>query len=141
MDPRVRELAWDVRKWAVRNYIKYCSSPHLNGMCAIASAELFRRIKESIPDTTSVKLGMAMRDVMCHVVLIVDNKKLVDVTATQFNARRKAVEVRPVFHLMHPWYWRIKETFESDGDLYVHQLKQNWPSWQICEVGRGERVS
>jgi len=135
---RVRDHAYRVRRWVEFNCIKLGGhSPCLEGLCAIASAELWRRLRK---DGIRAKLGHAQDEYEHHVFVIVDDH-IIDITATQFNANCAKVEVRPVNHLLHPWYWKVTETFDSDDALHVHQTDTDWVIWQRANQHLVERKS
>lgn len=140
LNPRVRKQAQHVRKWAETNAAVLGSwSPNLTGLCGVATAELWRRLKRIKIDA---QIGIASNSNEGHVFLIID-RTIIDVTATQFDLAYDPVEYRPLGHLIHPWYWKSREIFTSDVDLHEHQTKRQWTWWQRCNqfIIEGEGIA
>ena len=124
----VLAIATDVRYWAEGR----SRNDDLEGWCAIASAELFRRLKrEEIP--AEIHYCMDQKDLQsCHVYLVVDDY-VVDVTATQFTQFRD----KPVV-IMHSReaevydFYNTNMVFRSAEDLRAYQKKLRWPADQVA---------
>jgi hypothetical protein len=129
--PTVQAVALRVRKWAELQSIESRMPANLEGMCARASAELFRRLS-----AVGVRAELhAYEDGYgaAHVYTVVEDIVL-DVTATQFSKLRK----HPVFtmHLreaeaMYPWYVSC-EVFHTITDLVKWQKKTEFPANQVA---------
>jgi hypothetical protein len=126
---RIREVAQEVREWA--ETLKGVRLTELCGYCAIASAELYKRLKRQ-GIGAEICVAHAPTNACSHVFLIVEDQ-VVDVTATQF----------PEFHyervvIMHEreaqqhWFYCPEETFFSVAALRRYQAKTGWPQYQIA---------
>lgn len=125
----VAELAARVRKWIEHK----ASRPDLIGYCAIASAELYRKLqKYGIED---LQLAMWVDDYnnTAHVFLLW-NEHVVDITATQFGHNNIGeVEIRPLKEAMNTLQeWQPMYTFDSPAELRHDQLKNGWPDSQVA---------
>lgn len=139
--PRLHSIARRVRKTAET----YARTNHLfptdlTGMCAIASAMLFRELKAagyknlSIVETKLFGMG--------HCVVVIgygfDRPIIVDVTATQFDKKHKPVTIMYVDErdTVRHWYWDVtgmsKRRFTSVAALRRSQKKHGWPDFQIA---------
>lgn len=122
----VEKVAHDVRNWAEK---KAGEGDDLCGFCAIASAELHRRLK---------KLGIETElhlwddsDYSCHVFLVVDDY-VVDVTATQFwefNNRRVVVLPKKAAEAYE--FYNTSAVFKEPPALKRWQKKTGWPEDQM----------
>ena len=131
MDKALRDtvtaIALDVRYWA-EDRAKYAC---LSGMCAIASAELHRRLAE-VGIASEIHVWYWHYDESAHVYCVVDDF-VVDVTATQFKEFRN----RPVV-IMHTreaevyTYYQTQEVFKDAGSLRKMQKRTKWPAEQVA---------
>lgn len=129
LQDKIHAIATDVRFWtegkaAFANY----NPNDLMGWCAIASAELFRRLKNAGVDA---EIHMST-EWNAHVFLIVEDH-VIDVTATQFGHFRDT----PIVIMHHRIadehdFYQTSYTFESPKDLRTFQLKQRWPKAQVA---------
>ncbi len=135
---KIAKTALTVRNWCELNFSKYKSFPDtLNGMCAIASADIHRRLKKQ---GVHSKICVAeTEDGFCHCYSMVDDL-LIDVTASQFHMDIK----RPLKRVLigkYPdivnkygrhWFWETWLTFNDANSLRIWQRKTNWPKSQIA---------
>lgn len=130
----ILETANEVRIWA-EHYAKNSGfPPNLCGLCAIASAELHKRLKEKNIHTTlciSEKNGYEE----CHVFLKTNNK-ILDITASQF-AQKTFGRVKEKIILIPKnkakfWFWKPYIDFESHTDLINHQVDTFWFHSQVA---------
>ena len=127
---RVLSVAREVRAWTeMQDNKKHYPTKDLNGWCAIASAQLARRLTiEEIPH----RICMAEDPIGCHVFLIVEDH-VVDVTATQFMAYEKEPVV--IIHEREAsarWYYQVHKEFSTPAELRKYQRKMGWPSDQTA---------
>ena len=126
LDKKILTIATETRSWAEKHV--YCFSDDLEGLCAIASVELFRRLKQQ---KIEAKIHLASHDEFLHCYVTV-NDYVVDLTATQFGHSDKVV-VKP--HNSHMtifnWYWRPIKTFDCEKKLIRYQRKIGWSYDQI----------
>jgi hypothetical protein len=127
----VLAVATDVRYWAEGRAAEFDNNADdLNGWCAIASAELFKKLKEKdIP----VEIHYSYDGLTsCHVYLLVDDH-IVDVTATQF----RQFKDKPIV-IMHAKsaevydFYNTDQVFHSVEALRKYQKKQRWPAEQVA---------
>lgn len=130
-------IASDVRKWAENYARNYGFKKNLTGLCAIASAELHKRLKKAGIDTV---IGMAQTEKKrCHVFLIVEDVFILDVTATQFSKETfYRVKDEIIFanknELFKYWFWNSDKQFVTAEDLIKNQVEENWYSNQIAQA-------
>ena len=102
-------------------------------MCAIAAAELFRRLNR---DGHPVKLAMARRTEFgrldAHVFVVYKDKYILDITATQFGY--EPVEVRWFRNFMHPWFWKAADIYPDDVELEMAQVRIGWSPLQLANT-------
>ncbi len=115
--------AIDTRHWAER-YQKTSPGRYwegCGGLCAIASAKLFKKLEF---------LGIDAKIVINnhHCFLLVD-EHILDVTATQFTYNNARVTIIPN-NKAQPYYWQQKEVFNSLEELLNYQNKADWPKHQ-----------
>ena len=120
-------VATDVRYWAEGR----AEALDLNGWCAIASAELFKKLKQQdIP--AEIHYSLDDDGESCHVYLLVDDH-IVDVTATQFRQFKE----QPIV-IMHAKsaevydFYKTYQVFHSVEALRKYQKKQRWPAEQVA---------
>jgi len=127
---QISVIAQEVRDYTQLKADRTDYSPDdLNGWCAIASAEMFRRLtKKGI----SAELHMWNGDIGCHVFVVVEDH-IVDVTATQFSEFRDKPIV--VIHRKEADAYEFYESsvqFKSAEELRKYQKKNRWPNEQIA---------
>jgi len=128
----VKSIAEDVRGWAEELAYKreQWKSHNLNGYCAIASAELHRRLtRAGIEATLHVSI---QSDGSCHVYCVVSDH-IVDVTASQFRELRD----QPIYIVHHRegqryYFYDDTASFNTAADLRRHQLQTGWPQKQVA---------
>ena len=129
---RVRQIATNVRRWAERKNDRLdMFYSDLCGMCAIASAELFCRLKNE-----------GFKPVLVHAfghVYVELEGYIVDVTCTQFSIRYPKVMVRKRERLPRDeTNWRDREFWDnvlsrhrSIDSLRRKQESLGWPEEQM----------
>jgi hypothetical protein len=128
----VKNIASDVRHWVeAQAYAKTLDEVHdLNGYCAIAAAELHRRL---VSEGIRNELHMVVLDCGSSHCFVVVNDHVVDVTATQFGPFRGQPIV--VLHQKEAeafWFYRTSEIFYSSKQLRKSQQRTGWPVHQIA---------
>lgn len=127
----VAQIATEVRKWAEDNKTELgCSHLDLCGLCAVSSAELYRRIKRYDPNI-DVVLAYAEDGCFGHVFVVYNRTTIIDLTATQFfdEIENDTVTIKPISQL-NPWYWKVRRIFLSDRQLHEFQVTDGWTVWQ-----------
>lgn len=133
MDQQVIDIATEVRDWAERLAQKECRRSDLNGLCAIASAELSRRY---VCVGIKHKICMSEEDNGLHIYLLVDDH-IVCVTATQFSRFRNVpVLIMHEKELDNVEYYRNPVFFKDAISLRRHQTMTGWPQDQIARRSR-----
>jgi hypothetical protein len=129
MEQVVRDLALEVRDWAEVFAEKTNMPANLNGMCAIASAELWKRLRAH---GIKAKICMSEEDFGFHVYLKVEDH-VVDVTATQFSwSKNEPVLIRHEREMEHREYYRNPVFFVDASMLRKHQINTGWPKSQVA---------
>jgi hypothetical protein len=127
----VKNIATDVRHWVEAIAGKVWDDRHdLNGYCAIAAAELHRRLAL---EHVRAELHMAVMECGSSHCWVVVNDHVVDVTATQF----KEFRGRPIVVLHQKeaeqfWFYRTTEIFFSSKQLRKSQQRTGWPVHQVA---------
>jgi PDZ domain-containing secreted protein len=126
---RVVRIATEVRQWIeARDKRMDYPSHDMNGWCAIASAELHRRLAaEGIYSVLFMSEGAG-----AHVFIVVDDH-VVDITATQFREFEDTKIV--VLHTKEAEQYDFYETsqmFETPQKLRKYQVRNHWPGEQIA---------
>ena len=128
---QVHEIALEVRSWCEKEADKAGRTDTLVGYCAIASAELFRRL-EKAGIFSEIHMHNSFR--VSHVYLLIDDH-VVDVTATQFSEFRYQPVV--IIHYkeaeQHSFY-HSDEIFGTAKDLRKFQTDAGWPNNQIAKA-------
>jgi hypothetical protein len=126
----IKVIAQDVRIWVEchaqqRGY----NSEFLNGWCAIASAELYKRLAAAGYNS---ELHMHENEMWCHVFLVHD-EHVVDVTATQFvELRNTPVYIAHIKEAMQYSFYDTARVFNSAAALRKYQKKAQWPVEQTA---------
>jgi hypothetical protein len=129
MEQEVINTLVDVRDWAECIAEKECYSSDLNGLCAIASAELFKRLKKK---GFHPVICMSAEDWGMHVYLKLGDHVL-DVTATQFQPfRNEPILIRHEKEMENQEYYRNPKVFKTSVGLRKHQLNTGWPTSQVA---------
>ena len=125
----VQELAEYAREWAeAYDASRNISSGDLCGMCAIASAFLFRELKRA-----GVKAELAYSDF--HFFVLVNGQWIIDITATQFDLpgieNFKPIEIRRLNEIKKDyWFWQPTHTLTSLNQMYIYQQYLRWSKEQ-----------
>ena len=140
---QIRHIARQTRRWALRHRHKVWADATLCGMCAIASAELHKRLTAA-----GFSAAIAFRNTADegHAFVICD-ELIVDVTATQFGwitrrgadlrytreRRCRAVEIVPLSDkASRPLFWQETAIYDSLDALVLRQKQSGWPPDQIA---------
>lgn len=124
----LRQIAEECRDWAERKN-KRMGMPFsscLCGMCAIAAAELFKRLTKA-----GFKARIAANDEHCFVEIV--GGLIVDVTATQF--KREPVMIikrRELEQQLDSAWWKPRKRFTSIAALKEWQVEAGWPECQVA---------
>lgn len=123
----VKAIAYEVREWAEG---KVEPSSDLCGMCAIASAELHRRLKKHGIES-ELHLYDDEENYSCHVFVVVDDH-VVDVTASQFwEFEHERVVILPKKEAEAYYFYNTAKIFNEPITLKKWQKKTHWPSDQM----------
>lgn len=123
-------VAYDVRSWAEdKAYDRGDRHYDLCGWCAIASAELNRRLSRH---EISSLIQVAETDEYSHAFLLVDDH-IIDVTATQFGdfPNQQVVVMHHREAEMYEYYFP-RYSFDSAKQLRKWQIANGWPSNQVA---------
>jgi hypothetical protein len=126
----VTAIAMDVRLWAEAR-ATFGKNDDLNGFCAIASAELHKRLAAA-GIASEIHLWYWDQDESAHVYCVVDDH-VVDVTATQFREFRD--EPLVIMHTREAevyTYYQTKEVFKDAASLRRMQKRTKWPADQVA---------
>lgn len=127
---KVHSIAEEVRHWAdelarKRGYEEYFD---LNGFCAIASAELFKRLKEN---GIRAELHLATGNMGSHVYVVCEDH-VIDVTATQFiEFRNRYIVIVHTKEVEEHWFYRGEYVFDDPRKLRKAQIEWEWPQDQV----------
>lgn len=125
---QIIKIAKNVRKWAERKARRDRFRDSLCGLCAIASAQLF---KELVNHGFSPKIHQSNGGWGSHVFVTV-NGFLVDVTATQFEIDDEVVVKR--YRRSAKWFWNKDITFANVESLAKHQKDTGWTREQCVKI-------
>ena len=122
----LRRGATSVRRWAEKYAKLHDHFDDLCGMCAIASGELWRRLRL-----------IGGKPVFCYVddgegdahVFIECDGYLIDVTATQFEENRVVVRRKKSAWAQRDW-WKATWRCRSITAFKAQQIKDQWPTDQ-----------
>lgn len=118
------ELAYCTRRWAERNRHRHNFGSDLHGMCAIASAHLYRVLKDS-----GIKTQLAVTEDHVH---LQRGGMVLDITATQFG------DFPPVLYtplrklLSHGSAWEGASICEDLEQLNL--ALKGWPPYQTPTI-------
>lgn len=118
----VLEIAQRSRAWAER-IGRTCFGMQLMGMCAIASAHLFRELTAA-----GYKARICANDQHCWVEM--PFALVLDITATQFGKDRVLIAHRSELDNT-AGQWTADYSFCTVQDLRAWQIKSGWRSFQI----------
>ena len=123
-------VATDVRHWA-EEQATFGEYDDLNGWCAKASAELYRRLKK-VGIASEIHMWVWDLDESAHVYCVVDDY-VVDVTASQFKQfRNTRVNIMHCKEAEAYDFYQSKEVFKCADSLRRQQKKDRWPTNQIA---------
>lgn len=128
LSKKVIQIATQTRKWAEKH--DYAFNTDLKGMCAIASVELFKRLKN---ENFNPQLKVAIHGIGSHVFVVIDNF-IIDITATQFGHSKKVVIKNKKEFTIINWYWRSNKTFKTHKNLIKFQQKTGWSKNQTATL-------
>lgn len=130
LQDRIKVVADEVRYWAETEAPRYGHNEEtLCGMCAIASAELWKKLK-----MTGIHgaLHVAESDWGSHVFYVIDDH-IVDVTATQLPGfRNKPIVILHTKEAEMHEHWRAVHEFKSAKELREFQVRYRWPKSQTA---------
>jgi hypothetical protein len=144
--PEIRRILRATRKWAEQKqqsdmfdykedfvWPKY--SEDLCGMCAIAAAELFRRLQRA--GITEIELIESNDDCSSHCFVLYKNRVILDVTATQFSTYCDRAICVYDMEMIAPKFvgsehWKVDNRFTSVYQLRTHQKTVGWPDYQVA---------
>lgn len=127
----IKSVATNVRYWAESRAEGTANSSDLNCWCAIATAELFRQLRQ---ENELIEPVICMSNGMwgSHVWLMVDDT-VIDITATQFSEfKHNPVLIVHEREVQHLEYYARDEVFYSPVELIRFQKKNRWPLDQIA---------
>jgi len=107
----------------------------LTGLCAIASSELFTRLKRK--GLSPVICLNVLDSCDCHVFVVVEDH-IVDITATQFGKYNNVV-ITEFIDNQKQWFWNAHRAFTSVKELHNHQRKTGWIEDQIVMIVNNHR--
>lgn len=131
---KITEIARETRIWADNERKRFNFDETLCGMCAKASAELWRRL-------TKAGLSTKIIENDCHCYVICE-EYLVDITATQFNRKEifPNVVILPKENASKNFFWDELFTHCTDKDLRESQ-RRGWPPFQWADIVEEEKPS
>jgi hypothetical protein len=128
----IKQVATDVRYWAEAQAEGSYMQGDLNGMCARASAELWRALVR-FGFKPEIHLWVCPFDQeTAHVFVVVDDH-VVDITATQFSMMRNQLVFIAHKREAERWDWYQSQTvFNTPEELIRQQKKDKWPIDQVA---------
>lgn len=122
----LQTIAQDVRIWAEENHLWMGFHDDLRGMCAVASAELFRRLEEN-------QIGAVFACNPDHCFVVCKDYYLLDITASQFGQDDVVVieDYESIDAVNYP-YWQVSDSYNSIPELVTYQ-KVKWPARQWAD--------
>lgn len=128
---KILAIASNVRDWAEEQAAGTYMAGTLEGMCAIASAELWRQLKQAGIDAR-IRVWQHRNNEMCHVFLVVDDYVL-DVTATQFRAlKNKRIYFEHEKEADAYYFYFAAYEFNTDRELVYWQEDVGFVEDQIA---------
>lgn len=127
----VYDIAEDVRNW-VENLArkrKDIFNAGLSGYCAIASAELYRRLTAA---GIEAELQIASTQEASHAYVVCEDY-IIDVTATQFSEfRQQHIVILHTKEAERYWFYRGEFVFDNANKMRKAQISWGWPQEQIA---------
>tara|TARA_R110000868_G_scaffold391553_1_gene661767 strand:+ start:137 stop:547 length:411 start_codon:yes stop_codon:yes gene_type:complete len=128
----VQSIATDVRYWAEGVAEGTYKEGDLNGMCAIASAELWRHLNRKGIKAELHGWICPQDEQSAHVFLVVDDH-VVDITATQFSKLKNKIVFIEHKKMAERWDWyRSQDVFNDPKELIRWQKTWGWPGDQVA---------
>lgn len=128
---KLRCVARNVRRWAER-YAEENDHPcDLNGVCAIAAGEVWKRLK-ALNANPVLCIAIYNPPAFAH-CFVECSGYLIDVTATQYKGpkvlvRRKELAQSQSSHWVATWKCK------TISDFYKEQVKEKWPDEQTVLI-------
>lgn len=143
--PKILAIASRVRQWAEKKGRELGHPPDMCGMCGVASHRLHAALRKAGFKNSKLVISSG------HSFVVVGKDRVVDVTATQFDRYKRALNLNPEYK--HPKvttgllgardYWpkpgtiqyggQVKE-FKGPESFIAHQIKQGWPPNQTAHL-------
>jgi|2_EtaG_2_1085320.scaffolds.fasta_scaffold03003_7 hypothetical protein len=116
---KIHALAIETRQWAekFRKQHKDQFKRNLSGMCAVASAYLFKKLKD---EGFYPKIGYARKDMTGH-VFVICNDLVIDVTASQYGKRKVTVSSLKKFEPPDSWPTKDYDVLRDLNELEMEQ--------------------
>ena len=119
----IRKIARKARIWAEEYARTHRFCRDLGGMCAIASAKLFRLLTDAGYDHVRIAVNGAHAFVIC-------DEEIIDVTATQFGFDK--IVITPLSKVgSSEYFWQAENTFKSVQAFAKYQNENDWSEDQI----------
>lgn len=127
----VTAIAHEVREWLeiLAEADGYREGYDMMGYCAIASAELHRKLELAGIES---EMHLARGNWASHVFVVVEDH-IVDVTATQFDELHDKVTILHLKEGDHKYYWQTHKAFKTPKKLANFQQRAGWPEWQVAQ--------
>jgi hypothetical protein len=140
MRKRIFSTASDVRIWAEEYALKNHFRTDLCGLCAKASAELYRKYTEV---GISCVIHSAKYYNSGHFFNVVANEWLVDITASQFGQSNITIIGKWPLPSIYDecWWWKSNTQFQNIKVALLHQMENKWPKHQLIDLRDNERNS
>ena len=127
----IRSVAEEVRYWAEGRAAGTVNESDLTGWCAIASAQLWRKLRD-VGVLGELHVWLSCTGDTAHVFVVVDDV-VVDVTATQFSRMRADPVYIEHLRVAQHWDWyHAAEIFETPEQLIKWQKRSRWIAWQVA---------
>jgi hypothetical protein len=122
----IKEIAIQARAWAEDYQLKHPKHfPEcLASLCAISSAYLSHKLTQNNIDN---KIVVCDTDRVIH-CFVICNDYIVDITATQFGNKFKAVEIKNIkdVNLKETNFWETTYIFDTPNELLQYQKRNDW---------------
>jgi hypothetical protein len=119
------------REWAEQYAKRYYFASDLCGLCARASAKLFRMLTEAeVGDIVLVETTTELRGSHCFVLY--QDRYILDVTATQFGYEDDIMIIDTWKLDGVPYHWVIENKFDNVKGLRKFQKTTGWPDSQVA---------
>jgi hypothetical protein len=122
----IKEIAIQARAWAEDYQLKHPKHfPEcLASLCAISSAYLSHQLTQNNIENS---IAFCNTDRVAHFFVICQDK-IIDITATQFGNKFKAIEIRDLeeIDLKETNFWETTYIFNTPSELLEYQKQYNW---------------